>query len=135
MKKVQVLLTLLLTLLLMTSLTVYASITLKYFTATLLGTEIRLQWEVQSEYGITEFQVWKRINSGSASKIYTITPNGSRVYSYIDPNVMKTDENQQTYVYTLRVFQGSTYTDFTQTISHNPTSIQRTWGSIKSMFK
>ncbi|MCS7028677.1 MAG: hypothetical protein NZ519_07925 [Bacteroidia bacterium] len=124
----------LLALLLLASIT-YASVTLKYFTAIPSGTEIKLQWEVQSEYGITEFQVWKRIGSGSAAKIYSVTPNGSRVYSYTDLNVMKTDETSQTYIYTLRIMQGSSYTDFTQSVTHNPTTIQRTWGSIKAMFK
>lgn len=121
--------------LLLVSFLAYASVTIKYFTASPLGTEIRLQWEVQSETGITEFQLWKRTPSTSAAKIYTVIPNGNKIYSYTDPNVMKTNETQQTYIYTLRVMQGSTYTDFTQTINHNPTSIQRTWGSIKSMFK
>lgn len=113
----------------------YASVTIKYFTAIPLGTEIKLQWEAQSETGITEFQLWKRTPSSGAVKIYTVIPNGSKIYSYTDANVMKTNETQQTYIYTLRVMQGSGYTDFTQTINHSPTSIQRTWGSIKSMFK
>lgn len=113
----------------------YASVTLKYFTASPSGTEIKLQWEVQAETGITEFQLWKRTSSNGAVKIYSVIPNGNKIYSYTDANVMKTNETQQTYIYTLRILQGSAYTDFTQTVNHSPTSIQRTWGSIKSMFK
>jgi hypothetical protein len=122
-------------LLLWVSFFAYASVTIKYFTISPVGTEIKLQWEAQSETGITEFQLWKRTPSSGAVKIHSIIPNGNKVYAYTDANVMKTNETQQTYIYTLRVMQGSAYTDFTQTINHNPTSIQRTWGSIKSMFK
>ncbi len=132
MKKIHLIFSLLL---LVSFLAAYASASIKYFTASPLGTEIKLEWEAQSETGITEFQLWKRTPSSGASKIYTVVPNGNKIYSYTDANVMKTNETQQTYIYTLRVMQGSTYTDFTQTINHNPTSIQRTWGSIKSMFK
>lgn len=122
-------------LLLFVSLMAYASVSIKYFTASPAGTEIKLQWEAQSETGITEFQLWKRTPSSGAVKIHTLAPNGSKIYTYTDANVMKTNETQQTYIYTLRVMQGTAYTDFTQTINHSPTSIQRTWGSIKSMFK
>lgn len=125
-----------LTLLLMICFVAFASVSIKYFTASPIGTEIKLQWEAQSETGITEFQLWKRTPSSGAVKIHTVIPNGNKVYAYTDANVMKTNETQQTYIYTLRVMQGTTtYTDFTQTINHSPTSIQRTWGSIKSMFK
>lgn len=122
-------------LLLLVSFLAYASVSIKYFTASPVGTEIKLQWEAQTETGITEFQLWKRTPSSGASKIHTVIPNGNKIYTYTDANVMKTNETQQTFIYTLRVMQGTAYTDFTQTINHSPTSIQRTWGSIKSMFK
>lgn len=116
--------------------TVFGFVVMRNFSVTDIGSEIRLDWEVVSENGIQEFQIWRKSTSNpNYIKIHTLTPNGNKVYSYSDVNIFRVSQTQGTYTYMLRIMETGHSTDFTQDVAHNPTSIQRTWGSIKSMFK
>ena len=98
------------------------------------GADILLEWEMQSESGITEFRIFRRFNQDpTQSHIATVQPNGSVKYSYLDDGIFKTEGRVIHYELHI-VADGQTH-KFTRSLSHNPTSIQRTWGSIKSMFR
>jgi hypothetical protein len=110
------------------------SLTLNYFHASPDGSDVIVAFEVPSEAGITAYKLWRKINDEPQyTLLETIVPNGALHYTYQDYTVFKDDS--KTVSYKLQVFQnGAVFTYYTD-ISHNPTSVQRTWGSIKAMFR
>lgn len=110
------------------------SILLNYYNLTADGADVLLEWEVQDLDGIVEFQVFRRLNNeSSGAHVATLRVNGSKAYSYLDDNIFKTDS--RVIHYELHIVTSSRTETYERSLSHNPTSIQRTWGSIKSMFR
>jgi hypothetical protein len=98
------------------------------------GADILLEWELQSESGITEFQIFRRFQDEALPvHLYTLAPDGRMRYQYLDDNIFKTES--RVVHYELHVVTPGKVHKFSRSLSHNPTSIQRTWGSIKSMFR
>ena len=98
------------------------------------ATDVRLQWKVASEEGLSEFRIYRKIgDQGSFDAIATLSANGSLSYEYLDENVFKVEAKIVTYM--LRVIKNGRDYDFYSSVTHSPTSVQRTWGSIKSMFR
>lgn len=107
---------------------------MNYFNIIPNGADVLLEWELQAEENITEFRIFRRFNDEQTlTHVSTLTLNGTRKYSYLDDNIFKTEG--RILHYELQVIaDGKTYR-FTRSLSHNPTSVQRTWGSIKAMFR
>lgn len=106
------------------------------FSATYQGVDIRLDWQVKADAEIQAFQVYrKKGEDGSYKLIRTLDHNGQRSYFMIDDELYKGNETQETISYRLEAQtpEGSS-THYAQ-IEHNPTAVQRSWGSIKAMFK
>jgi hypothetical protein len=109
---------------------------LLYFQAAMQGSSVKLDWEMANESGISSYELFRKSNlEPTYKKVITLSPNGSRRYSFID-----TDANpdfsvsgQITYKLTLNT-SGSDVSHYT-TLSQAPSSVQRSWGSIKSMFR
>ena len=98
------------------------------------GADILLSWDMQSLTGVTEFRLFRRFDTEPMqAHVATILPNGRLKYSYLDDDIFKTEGLVVHYELHL-IVNGETYT-YSRSLSHNPTSIQRTWGSIKSMFR
>lgn len=98
------------------------------------GADVLLEWEMQTESGVTEFRIFRRFNQDQTkSHVTTLRPNGSNKYFYLDDDIFKTEG--RVIHYELHVIANEKTHKFTRSLSHNPTSIQRTWGSIKSMFR
>jgi hypothetical protein len=110
------------------------SLTLSYFNASPDGTDVLVSFEVPQETGITNFKLWRKIgNEGDFTFLTHIPPVGSFRYQYLDYTIFKDEVKNITY--RLQVYQnGAVFTYYTN-ILHNPTSVQRTWGSIKAMFR
>lgn len=110
------------------------NLTLNYFHASPDGSDVVVAWEVPSEAGITDFRVWRKVNDESQYAFLDhVAPTGALQYQFQDYTVFK--DEAKTISYKLQVFQnGAVFTYYTD-ITHNPTSVQRTWGSIKAMFR
>ncbi len=110
------------------------TVTLNYFTASPDGSDVVVTWEVPDEAGISNFKILRKIDDDPGYKfLEEMKPDGKRAYQYADYTIFK--EAPKTISYKLQVYRnGMIYTFFTS-IVHNPTSVQRTWGSIKSMFR
>ena len=110
------------------------ALTLNYFHASPDGSDVLVSFEVPTEAGITNFKVWRKIDSESQYTFLDhIPPTGAMTYQYLDYTIFK--DNAKNISYKLQVYQnGAVYTYYTN-ILHNPTSVQRTWGSIKAMFR
>ena len=109
-------------------------LTLNYFTATPDGSDMILRWELPDEAGITEFKVFRKIGEESDFQhITTVPANGSRAYEYLDYTLFRGEP--RTVNYRLQIMKGGMAYSFYVSVMHNPTSVQRTWGSIKAMFR
>lgn len=110
------------------------NLTLNYFHASPDGSDVIVAWEVPSEAGVTDFRVWRKMNDETQyAYLDHVLPTGALNYRFHDYTVFKDDA--KTISYKLQVLQnGAVFTYYTD-ITHNPTSVQRTWGSIKAMFR
>ncbi len=110
------------------------NLTLNYFHASPDGADVLVAWEVPSEAGITDFKLWRKVNDETQYGLLgNVSPNGALHYTFQDYTVFK--DEAKTISYKLQVYQnGAVFTYYTD-ITHNPTSVQRTWGSIKAMFR
>lgn len=110
------------------------SLTLSYFNASPDGTDVLVSFEVPSEAGVTNYKLWRKIGSDpDFSFLAHIPPTGALQYQFLDYTIFKDEVKHITYK--LQVYQnGAVFTYYTN-ILHNPTSVQRTWGSIKAMFR
>lgn len=110
------------------------NLTLNYFHASPDGSDVIVAWEVPTESGITDFRLSRKMNDETQYAILSnVGPTGALTYTYQDYTVFK--DEAKTISYKLQVYQnGAVFTYYTD-ITHNPTSVQRTWGSIKAMFR
>jgi len=106
------------------------------FTASAAGTDVLLNWEIKSGIsGITEFRIQRKVNQEPVfTQISTSTySQGKSTYEFWDRTIFKETPKQIQYrLLIIKDGQTSYYDTF---VTLNPTSAQRTWGSIKSMFK
>ena len=107
---------------------------MNYFNINTDGSDILLEWEIQSENNVSEYRLFRKMNDEpDYTFVGTVTANGNLKYQFLDDGIFKTDS--RTIHYELQVVVGNKTQSFHVSVSHNPTSIQRTWGSIKSMFR
>ncbi len=117
------------------SLTQAQRVFLNYFMINSDGADIVLEWEVQDESMVVEYQLFRTINNEQIPTFVTkIDPDGSNKYQFLDDNIYKTSPRVINYQLEIHINDKTVQKEFA-TISHNPTSIQRTWGSIKAMFR
>lgn len=117
---------------------VVASATLVLFNAHSEGDNIVLSWQTSSEDGIRDFVVQRRTVDGAFFDIDVIKARGDNsFYTYTDEDVFAKENNL--FVYRLKMIDFNpnvppTYSDEV-TVSHNVSSVKRTWGSIKALFR
>lgn len=108
----------------------------EFFTATYTGSSIRLDWKL-SQKAQSTFEVYrKRSEESSYSKLGDVDYNGSDSYTYVDDNLYRTQGVAQVaFSYKLVVHQGGQTQNYLVSVEHGPTAVQRSWGSIKMMFR
>ncbi len=110
------------------------AMTLNYFNASPDGSDVLVSFEVPHESGVTNFKLFRKIDEESNwTFLDHVPPTGALTYTYLDYTIFKDEAKNITYK--LLVYQNSTVYTYYTNILHNPTSVQRTWGSIKAMFK
>ena len=130
---------LLLTLLL--TVTAAWAVTLTVFQATLEGNSVRVEWEVLNETGLTEFELYRKGSTDPGfTRLTTISPSGQRRYQFTDANLYRgtastAGTNGGPYSYRLLIRTSAGEQSYTTTLSQTPSAVQRSWGSIKSMFR
>lgn len=93
-----------------------------------------MKWEINDEHQISSYNLYRKYGEqGSFDHISLVKANGTGSYVYLDNDIFKNQSNLITYE--LRVVKNGRTYRFQSTLSHNPTAVQRTWGSIKSMFR
>jgi len=101
------------------------------------GNNIIIQWGSTDEAQVKEYQVERRNGTGGEfGWIATVTKKGSNsFYEYIDRSAFKTTGSIYQYrIVTVFNNGGHEYSSII-TVSHNVSSVKRTWGSLKAMFR
>lgn len=117
------------------------AVTLTAFQATMEGASVRIDWEVLNESGLSSFELYRKgATEASYNRLTVITPTGQRRYQYLDANLYRgpatpASTNGGPYSYRLLVKTASGDQTYTTMLSQTPSAVQRSWGSIKSMFR
>lgn len=116
--------------------TVYAGAFIQYFHVRSEADNVKLEWQTGDEVNLQKYVIERKTLQSSFIEIATINPQGSySFYSFVDQNTYKT--NDMVFVYRLKMVDQNgqvTYSDPTS-VSHSVSSVKRTWGSIKAMFR
>lgn len=120
------------------SATAFAGAFLDFFNGRSDGDNITLEWKTRSENNLQRYEVQRKAgHNGDFVSLATVSPKGSNsMYTYIDRSAYK--ETASIYVYRLKIVEnGSGPASYSNevTVSHSVSSVKRTWGSIKAMFR
>ena len=100
------------------------------------GNVVTIQWGTTEESLVQEFVVERQGSSETGFvAIGSVAPKGSNsFYEYVDQTAFKTAAS--VYQYRIRIVSqdGVAYSKVV-TVSHNVSSVKRTWGSLKAMFR
>lgn len=111
------------------------------FTATLSGSDVRLEWRLEAEDQVQGFEVYrKKPDESTFSKVATVSATGLNNYSWVDDGLYKSlgpqpGANGGGVNYRLVVKTNNGSLSYFATLNQAPTAVQRSWGSIKAMFK
>jgi hypothetical protein len=101
------------------------------------GNNVTIQWGTTEEVSLSEFVVERQAGSeGGFILIGMVAPKGNNsFYEFVDQTAFKTIAT--VYQYRIKIVsQDGSYTySKTVTVSHNVSSVKRTWGSLKAMFR
>jgi hypothetical protein len=105
------------------------------------GSNVYVQWGTSAESSVRTFSVERRAGtSGDFMEIGALPARGGNSdYEYIDRSAFKTESPTATlYQYRVNAVDSDGKTVETSaivTVSHNVSSVKRTWGSLKAMFR
>ncbi|MDQ2794640.1 MAG: hypothetical protein M3Y12_11645 [Bacteroidota bacterium] len=114
--------------------------TLTLFTAAYSGTVVRVEWEVSNEVDVTGFELARKsVADASYTLVSTTAATGLRRYLYLDTNVYRGTGTTGTlggpYTYRLTVRSTTGDQSYLTVLAGTPSAVQRSWGTIKSMFR
>jgi hypothetical protein len=98
---------------------------------------IILSWRTTTEDNIKHFEILRGSDKDNLTLITTINPKGDNsYYTFIDENAYKTSDSFYAYGLVIVDLDG-TKSDImhTRTFHDNVSSVKRTWGSIKALFR
>ncbi|UOQ72342.1 hypothetical protein [Hymenobacter cellulosilyticus] len=113
--------------------------TITLFQANFDGTNVRVEWEITNEAGVQGYDLWRKANNEPAfAHLATQAPGSQRRYQFLDTNMYRgtagtTGGGPFTYRLTVHTTTGDQ--NYTTVLSTTPSAVQRSWGSIKSMFR
>jgi hypothetical protein len=111
-------------------------VSLNYFRAGFEGTDVKVEWEVASENTVSGFDVYRKLNSETTfRRINEVQTSGTRRYAFVDTDLRNQPNRTGTITYKLIVETSTGDQSFTTAFVNNPSSVERSWGSIKSMFR
>ena len=106
------------------------------FQAVYQGADIRLEWKVAEESEVISYEISrKKETDGAYSKLTDISQSAAGTYVWVDDNLYKDGEGIENISYRLAANTSAGPKFFYANIQHSPTAVQRSWGSIKSMFR
>ena len=101
------------------------------------GNNVTIQWGSTDESGIVNYVIERRAGTNGEFLILAeVGVKGSNSsYEYIDYSAFKT--NGSIYQYRIKIVSQQGLIEYSKvvTVSHNVSSVKRTWGSLKAMFR
>ena len=106
------------------------------FSAVAEGNTVTLQWTSNSESNIVEYRLQRSFDGRNFYDLSTIEPEGSgHTYRYTDNDLFKNEVRTFYYRIEIRLNNGQSQYSRTERVTLSFSSIHRTWGSIKAMFR
>ncbi len=114
---------------------IYAGVELISFTAKSQNGNVILNWQTASETNLKNFVVERKSVDGNFFEIAVVEPKSDKNYQYIDQSAFKTLDAVYSYRIKIVDNDGSVSYSGVQSVYHNVSSVKRTWGSIKALFR
>ncbi|MSP65009.1 MAG: hypothetical protein EXR24_01510 [Ignavibacteria bacterium] len=101
------------------------------------GTNIIISWKSDNENDLKQFVVERKLfNASSYIDLAILKPKGNNTfYQFIDESAFKTSSSVYSYRIRIEMQNGSTYYTQSFNVAHHVSSVKRTWGSLKAMFR
>ena len=133
-------------LLVLWSVGVAVAATLTRYTAVYDGPNVRVEWEVNTEADVSGFELARKAGTETSyTAVTSVAPTGQRRYQYLDTNVYRTGPGSGTpappaaasgpFTYRLTVRSPNGDQSYLTILAGTPSAVQRSWGTIKSMFR
>jgi len=106
--------------------------------ATPYGNEILVQWETVNENGIQGFEVERRSDEITEFRklIRLDAKGGANAYRYVDDGAFFKSTSGKRFTYRVKALGGSHYQYSPAiTITHEVSSVRKSWGMIKELFR
>jgi hypothetical protein len=106
------------------------------FTAMLDGGHVRVEWEMSTEADVAGFDLYRKSAAEPGYALLTsIVPTGQRRYVYADRNGYRGSIGAGPASYRLLVRGDGGEQTYTTSLTPTPSAVQRSWDTIKSMFR
>lgn len=115
---------------------VFANALLSVFQAHSDGNDIIIEWQTTQENNLKEFVVQRKTANSDFIDLATVKAKGSNsYYTYRDESAYKSTGTL--YIYRLKIVDNDNTVSYSAdvSVSHNVSSVKRTWGSIKALFR
>lgn len=120
---------------LVTTAILFAGASVYNFQAKSSSGNVVISWQTTSETNVRNFVVERKTVNGTYTEVITLDPRADRNYEYVDRTAFKSAD--QLYIYRLKIVDtdgSASYSD-EKAVAHNVSSVKRTWGSIKALFR
>lgn len=105
-------------------------------TARSIGENVHITWQTLTENNVKHFVIERRTKDSSFMSIATLIPESDKYYEYIDETAYKTAGT--IYVYRVAIVDNDgsiSYSNEAPVLHDNISSVKKTWGSIKALFR
>jgi len=121
--------------LLLTSVITFAGADILKLSARSQNGNVVVFWQASNETNLKNYVVERKTVNGSFIDVGTVEPRSDKNYEFVDQSAFKSSE--VLYVYRLRIVDadGSVSHSWEVAVPHNVSSVKRTWGSIKALFR
>lgn len=101
------------------------------------GNTVVLSWQTTQQDDLKNFVIQRKALNGTYVDIATIYPEDDMDYVYIDRNVYKTESSVYSYKLLIVEKDGrvSSLESYVRVSDSNISSVRKTWGSIKALFR
>ena len=123
--------------LLLTFTLIYAGAIIQSFEIESDNGNIILSWQSSTEQNVRQYEILRGPEKDRLTLIASIPAKGvNSLYNYIDENAYKTSDSFYAYGLVIRDNDGSkSEIMHTRILHENVSSVKRTWGSIKALFR
>jgi hypothetical protein len=116
---------------------------MEFFTARSDGRSITVEWKPLQENAVLRYDIERSTDNRTWTLVASLDPKGAgTTYRYVDNDVLGKGSQQPSpsgmvYYYRLRIVGSDNSIAYTSStaVTHNLSTVRRTWGMIKEMFK